>query len=129
EGWTTPGPALEIDRGFHVHERQRHELGEAARLFLQLPDAQKVSRPMLVAIDVTEHDGRGAAQAAAMCGTHHLEPLIGADLVAAEHGAHLVVEDFRRRAWQRAEPRRLQRVEKICDRNAERRRALMHFER
>src|SRR5262249_43221633 len=48
EGGTTPRAALEIDRGFHMHERQRHELSEAARLFLQPPDAQKVSRPMLV---------------------------------------------------------------------------------
>jgi hypothetical protein len=39
---------------------------------------------------------------------HHLEPLAGADLVGAKDGAHLVVEDFRRRARQRAEPRRLQ---------------------
>ena len=54
---------------------------------------------------------------------------MGADLVRAEHGAHLIVEDFRRRARQRAEPGRLQRAEEILDRNAERRGALMHFER
>src|SRR5215469_15424420 len=52
EGRTTPGAALEIDRGLHMHEGQRHELGKAARLFLQLPDAYKVSRPMLVAVDM-----------------------------------------------------------------------------
>src|SRR5262245_10093395 len=39
ESGTTPRAAVEIDRGFQMHERQRHELGEAARLFLQLPDA------------------------------------------------------------------------------------------
>src|SRR5262245_9093822 len=88
-----------------------------------------MSRPMLVAVDMTEHDGRGAAQSAAMGCTHHLEPLVGADLVRAKHGAHLVVEDFRRCAWQRAEPRRLQRAEEALDRDAERRGALMHFER
>src|SRR2546430_8226001 len=38
EGWTTPGAALEINRGFHMHERQRHGLREAARLLLQLAD-------------------------------------------------------------------------------------------
>ena len=41
---------------------QRHELGEAARLLLQLAHAQQMARPMLVAVDVAEHDGRGAAQ-------------------------------------------------------------------
>ena len=38
-------------------------------------------------------------------GTHHLEPLAGADLVRAEHGAHLIVEDLGRRARQRAQAR------------------------
>src|SRR5262249_59196307 len=82
-----------------------------------------------VAVDMTEHDGRGAAQSAAMGLTHHLEPLAGTDLVRAKHGAHLVVEDFRRRAWQRAEPRRLQRAQEALDRDAQGCGALMHFER
>ena len=51
---------LEVDRRLHVHERQRHELGEAAGALLQLAHAQQVPRPVPVAVDVAEHDGGGA---------------------------------------------------------------------
>src|SRR5262245_1685672 len=84
---------------------------------------------MLVVVHMAEHDGRGAAQAASMRGPHHLEPSPGIDLVRAEYGAHLIVEDFRRRPGERAEPRRLQGAQKSREGNAKRRSALMHFER
>ena len=128
ESGAAPGAALEINRGFHMHKRQRDELGEATGLLLQLANAQKVSRPMLVVLDMAEHDGCGAAQAAAMGGTHHVEPASGVDLVGAEHGAHLIIEDFRRRARKRAQPRGLQRAQKRLEREPKGRGALMHFE-
>ena len=46
-----------------MHERQRHELGEAAGALLQVAHTQQMARPVPVAVDVAEHDGRGAAQA------------------------------------------------------------------
>ena len=69
------GAALEVDRRLHVHERQRHELGEAAGGGLQLADAQQVPRPVARMIDVAEHHGRGAAQPERMGALHDLEPL------------------------------------------------------
>ena len=41
--------ALEVKRRLHVHERQRHELGEAAGARLEIADVQQVPRPMLAA--------------------------------------------------------------------------------
>ena len=45
-----------------------------------------------------EHDGHVGAQPDAVRGAVGLEPLLGVDLVGAEHGPDLVVEDLRRRA-------------------------------
>ena len=45
EGRSPPGLALEVDRGGHVHEGQRHELGEAAGLALEVPGAHHVAGP------------------------------------------------------------------------------------
>ena len=63
---------LEVDRRLHVHERQRHELGEAAGALLQRAHAQQVPRPVPVAVDVAEHDGGGAPEADGVRGLHHL---------------------------------------------------------
>ena len=59
----------------------------------------------------------------------HREPLRGRELVRAEHGAHLVVEDFGRGARQAAEPRAAQPVEIVADGKPETGRAVMHFQR
>ena len=48
---------LQEDRRGHVHERERHELGEAARLLLQRAGAHEVAGHVLGALDVAEHDG------------------------------------------------------------------------
>ena len=64
-----------------------------------------------------------------MGGALHVEPLAGVDLVGADDGADLVVEDFRRRAGQGAETGRLQPGEELGDRQSERRRALRHLQR
>ena len=129
EGRPAPRAPLEIDRRFHVHEGQRHEFGEAAGLDLQIADADQMPRPVLVALDVSEHDGRGRAKAEPMRGAHHVQPFVGADLVVAQRVAHLVVENFRRRARQGAEPGLLEPRQEFADRHAERLRALMDFER
>ena len=60
EGRALAGAALQVDGRLHVHERQRHELGEAAGPLLQRADALQVARPVAVAVDVAEHDGGGA---------------------------------------------------------------------
>src|SRR5215813_11034339 len=55
------GPALQVDRGLHVNERERHELREAARAAFLLPQAQQVAGPVARPVDVPEHDrGRRA---------------------------------------------------------------------
>ena len=98
EGRARPRPALQPHRRLHVHERQRHELGEAARPLLLLARPQQVPRPVLRPLDVPEHDRHVRAQADAVRGLVHGEPLLGRDLVGADDRAHLVVEDLRRRA-------------------------------
>ena len=51
-------------------------------------------------------------------GLHHLEPLRGGDLVGAQDGAHLVVEDLGGRAGQAAEAGALQAREVVVERQA-----------
>ena len=53
----------------------------------------------------------------------------GVDLVRTDDRAHLVVEDFRRRARQRAEPGVLQLRQEVAQRQPERRGALRHLQR
>ena len=100
EGRSPPRPALEVDRGGHVHEGQRHELGEAARLALQGTGAHDVPRPAARLLDRAEHDGDVRAQADRVRGAVGVEPLLGVDLVGAQDGADLVVEDLGRGARQ-----------------------------
>ena len=121
---------LQVDRRLHVHERQRHELGEAARSPLLLAARSRWRAQLRGPLDVAEHDRHVRAQADAVRGVVHLEPLVGRHLVGADHRAHLVVEDLRGRARQRAEadvaqPRRGTSLE----REPERRRALPDLER
>ena len=44
---------------------------------LQAADAQQMARPVARRVDMAEHDGRGGAQADAMRGLDHVEPLRG----------------------------------------------------
>ena len=71
----------------------------------------------------------GGAEADAVRGLHHLEPLRGVDLVGAELGADLVVEDLGGGAGQRAEAGLLEAAQEGLERHAERRRALPDLER
>ena len=64
-----------------------------------------------------------------MRGLVHREPLLGRDLVGADDRAHLVVEDLRRRARQRAEAEVAQHREVVLERQTERLRALPDLER
>ena len=84
---------------------------------------------MLVALDMAVHDRDRAAQADAVRGLHHLEPLGGLDLVRADDRADFVVEDLGRGARQRAEPGVAQLAEEIGEGAAEGLGALPHFER
>ena len=47
----------QVHRRFHVHERQRHEFGEAAGLCLQVAQRQQMPRPGDRPLDMAVHDG------------------------------------------------------------------------
>ena len=123
-------PALQIDRRLHVHERQRHQLGEAAGLGLQRADAQQVPRPVVRLIDMAEHDGRGAAQAQRHARSRITSSHCAVVILSGQmHPAHLVVQDLGRGARQRAEAGALQLGEELAERDPERLRALPDLER
>ena len=58
-------------------------------------------RPMLIAFQVAEHDGRGGAQTEIMGFAHYVEPLFRVDLVRTNFATNIVVKNFRCRAGQR----------------------------
>ena len=70
-------------------------------------------------LDGPEHDGDVGPQPDAVGGPVGLEPLLGVDLVGAQHGADLVVEDLRRRAGQGGQPRLFQAAEVVGEGLAE----------
>ena len=124
-----PGPPLEVERRGHVHERERHELGEAAGLGLQGPGPHQMAGDVDRRFDVAEHDGDVRAQTDLVGAAVRVEPLVGRDLVGADDGAHLVVEDLRRGAGQRREPGLVEGGEVVGQRHAEAAGALGHLER
>ena len=95
---------LQVDRRRHVHERQRHELGEPAGLLLQRHACARCDGPtergcsiepnMMVTFE-RRPDPMGGAVG--------IEPLLGVDLVGAQDRADLVVEDLGGGARQRAQ--------------------------
>src|SRR2546429_9635396 len=93
--WTLARPAFQVDRRFHVHERKWDELGEAARAYLQCTHAQQMACPVLITLDVPEHDGRGGLEAHAMGGLDRVQPGLRVELVRTDDAADLVVENFR----------------------------------
>ena len=121
--------ALEVDRRLHRHERQRHELGEAAARAAAARAPGAGAAPSAAAVDVTEHHRHVRAQADPVRGVVHLEPLVGRHLVGADDRAHLVVEDLGGRARQRAEPEARRRSRYVASGEPERRGALPHLER
>ena len=58
-------------------------------------------RPMLIAFQVAEHDGRGGAQTEFMGFAHNIEPLLGIHFVRTNFATNIVVKNFRCRAGQR----------------------------
>ena len=100
---SAPSPAGEIDRRRHVHERQRHELGEPARLELQVHASAAGGGRRARAFDRTEHDRHVRLEPDRVRGAVRVEPLVGVDLVGADDRPHLVVEDLGRGARQRGE--------------------------
>ena len=114
---------------FHVHERQRHELGEAARFLLQVAQTQQVPRPVRVALHVPEHDRGGRRQSHRVRLRHDVQPALRRHLVGADDAAHLVVEDLGRGARQRTQARSLELLQKLADRQPERARAVRDLER
>ena len=112
-----------------MDEGQGDKFGEAAGLFLQGADAQQVARPVAIALDMAEHDRRGAAQADAMGHAHHFDPFVCADLVRAYQRADFGVEYLGRGAGQGGEARRLQLRQIILQRQAQRMRAMGNFQR
>ncbi len=87
-----------------------------------------MARPMLVALDMAEHDRHRAPQADAVRRFHDLQPFGGLDLVGADDRADLVVEDLGGGAGQGAEPGVAQFAQEIGEAAAERLGALPHFE-
>ena len=128
-GGPTARPLLEVDRAGHVHERERHELGEAAGLLLQRPRAHEVAGDVHRALDRAEHDRDVGAQADRMGKPVGLEPLLGVHLVGADDRPHLVVEDLGGGAGQRREPGVLREREVVAERHAEAAGALGDLER
>ena len=130
EGRAAPRLAAEVHRRFHMDEGQRHEFGEAARLGLQVAQRQQMARPVQRPLDMAEHDGGGACAGRGECAVRATSSHSrGVDLVRADDGADLVVQDLRRGARQGAEAGRLQPRQVVAQRQAERRRALRHLER
>ena len=129
EGRPRPRAALEIDGRLHVDERERDELGEAARPLLEVAHGDQMPRPASRAFDRPEHDRRRRAQAGFVRGLVHLEPLLGRDLVRAEDPSHLVVEDLGGRAREGREAGVAQAREVVGEREPERRSSLPDLER
>ena len=115
-----PGLALQVDRRGHVHERQRDELGEPARLLLQGAGAHEVAGPRAPAARSAPNMIVTLERRPTRVGDPvDLEPLLGVDLVGAEHGPHLVVEDLGRRARQGGQAGVLQAAQVVDQRLAE----------
>src|SRR4051794_20513291 len=87
--------ALQIDRRFHVDERQWNEFGKTAGARLQRTDPQQVSRPIRIAFDVAEHDRRRRLEAYVMRGLDGPQPGISVELIRADHASDVVVENLR----------------------------------
>jgi hypothetical protein len=78
-----------------VHERQRDEFGEATGSRLEFAGGQNMGDPVFRLLDAAEHDGDVRAQPESMCCLMHHQPLLGSDLVRAQHGPDVVVQDLR----------------------------------
>ena len=93
------------------------------------PRPHQVPGPRAGPLHGAEHDGDVRPQPDAVGGPVGLEPLLGVDLVGTEHGADLVVEDLRRGAGQRRQPRLFQSPQVVDEGLAQAPRPLGHLQR
>ena len=96
---------LAPQRRFHVHVAQRHEFGDAAGPLLQRAQALQMPRPVHGLLHVPEHDGGRRAQTHLVRGADDFQPFVGAQLVRADDGADLVIQNLGGRARQGREAR------------------------
>ena len=80
-------------------------------------------------LHVPEHDGDVRAQPDRVRGAVRVEPLLGVDLVGADDGPHLVVEDLGRGAGERGQAGVLRRSQVVAQGHAQTARALGDLER
>ena len=85
--------------------------------------------PVYRFVHMAEHDCRGRSDSEAVRRFHDLKPLPGIDLVGAEDGANLVVENFRRCSRQGSETGVFEAGKKLQRRQVKCCRALPHFKR
>ena len=83
--------------------------------------------PVYRSVHMAEHDGRGRTDSETVCRFHDLKPLPGIDLVGAEDGANLVVENFRRCSRQGSETGVFEAAEKLQRGKVKCCRSLPHF--
>ncbi|MCY1373218.1 hypothetical protein D9M69_604780 [compost metagenome] len=88
KGRTAARTAVAVDRRLHRHEGQWHKLGDASGGLLQVTDVQQMPSGMDQMLDVPEHDGRGSAKAYVVRGGDRVEPLLRAQFVRTDDGAH-----------------------------------------
>ena len=122
--WRRARLAREVDRGVLMDERQRHELREPARFELDPSETTDVENPVRRRVHVTVHDRRGGADAQVVGGFHDLLPRVGGELALRQQPAHVVVEDLRGGARDRAQPARTALGEELAERDAELRAAV-----
>src|SRR6185437_5175917 len=94
EGRARAGESLMKEQRVLVNETERNKFREASRLLLDFSEKKNLVDPVRGRLDVSVHERGGAADADAMRGSDDLLPLFGAELVAGEHVADLVVENF-----------------------------------
>ena len=72
---------------------------------LQATNREQVRGPVLIAIQMTEHNRRGRAEALTVSGCHHFQPLRAVQFVGTQDRAHLIVQDLGGGPRQRIQPR------------------------
>ena len=108
------------------YERERNELGDAARALLQCADHTHVLGELPRLLDVTEHHGRRRADAGRVARLDHLDPAVDRQLVRRDAFANAVVEHLGGRARRGAEPGVLESREHLGQRYAVRHRVDLH---
>src|SRR3954464_9540987 len=87
-----------------VDEAEWDKLGEAARLRLDLAQQSHLAYPVTRRFGVSIHERGRGTNAAAVCGTNHINPLRGRKLIRRKNMPNVVVKDFCCSARERAQP-------------------------